>query len=86
MQDRFPGFDHLAELQPDACRCLREHLADCLSQMLFHRCTVDRGEPFVDLAVSQISVEIAEPYRSLSVNTLQGFPLLIRRFFTHAVL
>ena len=74
---RFPCFDDIAELRFDARRHIRNYLADCPSQVVIHRNSVDCGEPAVDKQESQVSVEIAEADRHVPVYSIQPFRQLI---------
>ena len=71
--DGLPCIEHLAELRLHAHRNFRKYLADSPSQVVIHRQSVDRGEPVVDHEESNVSVEIAEADRGVSVETHQLF-------------
>ena len=71
IENRFAGLNHAAENRLDPCRGIRNDFADRPAQMIFHRETVERGEPFIDVLVAEISIEKAQADWSIPVNVLQ---------------
>lgn len=58
-RERYPGIDNLVDVRRNTGRSVSKHFLECFPQVFFHRNCVQSGKPLVDIAITQLRVEIA---------------------------